>query len=140
MGGFTAVHLGDPVALRVVPPGGWSAGALGLLAAVIAFFAVLALALALAAGRLGGGLGGRDRRHGDAAGLRRRGRDRGAGAGGARRAAATPGVRSVRMVDLAEQEKLLEPWLGPDIPVESLPLPLLIEVATDRDALEPAAA
>ena len=49
----------------------------------------------------------------------------------------TPGVRSVRMVDLAEQEKLLEPWLGPDIPVESLPLPLLIEVATDRDRLNP---
>ena len=51
----------------------------------------------------------------------------------------TPGVRSVRMVDLAEQEKLLEPWLGPEIPMESLPLPLLIEVATDREALDAAA-
>ena len=38
--------LGDPIARRVVPPGGWSAGVLGLLAAVLAFFAVLALALA----------------------------------------------------------------------------------------------
>jgi cell division transport system permease protein len=50
----------------------------------------------------------------------------------------TPGVRAVRMVDMAEQERLLEPWLGPDVPVESLPLPLLIEVSTDRDALDPA--
>ena len=50
----------------------------------------------------------------------------------------TPGVRSVRMVDLAEQERLLEPWLGPEIPIESLPLPLMIEVATDRDALDAA--
>ena len=50
----------------------------------------------------------------------------------------TPGVRSVRMVDLAEQERLLEPWLGPDIPIESLPLPLLIEIETDRDQLNQA--
>ena len=45
---------------------GWSAGALGFLAAVLAFFAVLALALALAAGRLAaaweGEVGARRRR------------------------------------------------------------------------------
>ena len=47
----------------------------------------------------------------------------------------TPGVRSVRMIDVAEQERLLEPWLGPDVAADSLPLPLMIEVATDRARL-----
>lgn len=48
----------------------------------------------------------------------------------------SPGVRSVRVMDLAEQERLLEPWLGPDISIESLPLPLTIEVVVDRDAFD----
>ena len=50
----------------------------------------------------------------------------------------TPGVRSVRMVDLAEQERLLEPWLGPDVPIESLPVPLMVEVEIDRTILDQA--
>ena len=123
----------------MVPPGGWSAGALGLLAAVLAFFAVLALALTLAAGRLAAAWEGEA---GETATLQVFAGDEVIEEQA--RAALdvlrqTPGVRSVRMVDLAEQERLLEPWLGPEAPMESLPLPLLIEVATDRDALDTAA-
>ena len=90
--------------------------ALGFLAAVLAFFAVLALALALAAGRLAAAWGGEA---GETATLQVFAAED-AIEEQARAALdvlrQTPGVRSVRMVDLAEQEKLLEPWLGPEIP------------------------
>ena len=120
----------------MVPPAGWSAGALGFLAAVLAFFAVLALALTLAAGRLAAAWGGEA---GETATLQVFAAED-AIEEQARAALdvlrQTPGVRAVTMVDLAEQEKLLEPWLGREIPMASLPLPLLIEVATDREALD----
>ncbi len=136
MTGRMAWLLGDRVAARVVPPAGWSGATLGVLAAVLAFFAVLALALGLAAGRLAATWDGET---GETATLQVFAADD-AIEEQARAALAvlreTPGVRSVRMLDMAEQEKLLEPWLGPEIPMEGLPLPLLIEVETDRDALD----
>lgn len=120
---------------RVVPRGLHAGLSVGFLSAVMAFLAVLALALALAAGRLAHAW---ESEIADTSTLQILAGDDGIEEQA--RAAlnvlrTTPGVRSVRMMELAEQEKLLEPWLGPDIPVESLPLPLLIEVQTDRDAL-----
>jgi cell division transport system permease protein len=123
----------------VVPRATQPLGAVGLVATLLAFVAVLTLALAVAADRLAANwhdvldatatlqILAPDEEMEDQA-----------------RAALnvlreTPGVESVRVVDLAEQERLLAPWLGPDIPVESLPLPLLIEVTTDRAALDTAA-
>jgi cell division transport system permease protein len=127
---------GDPSAAGLLPPGGRAALPLGLAAATVGFFAVLVLALALAAGRLAATWEGEVA---DSATLQVIAP--GDQIEGQARAAlnvlrATPGVRSVRMVDLAEQERLLEPWLGPDIPLANLPLPLLIEVSTDRDELD----
>jgi cell division transport system permease protein len=46
--------------------------------------------------------------------------------------ATTPGVASARALTDDEQRKLLEPWFGPDLPVDALPLPRLIEVTEDR--------
>jgi cell division transport system permease protein len=43
----------------------------------------------------------------------------------------TPGIAEARLPD-AEVEKLLEPWFGPDVPVEALPVPRLIEVVRGR--------
>ncbi len=40
----------------------------------------------------------------------------------------TPGIASARVLEKAEQEALLEPWLGPGLPLDALPLPQLIEV------------
>lgn len=129
--------LRDGGADRVVPSGAQSALSVGFLAAVMAFFAALALALALAAGRLAATWEGEIA---DTATLQVFAADD-AMEEQARAALnvlrTTPGVRSVRVVDLAEQERLLEPWLGPEIPMESLPLPVLIEVATDRERLNP---
>jgi cell division transport system permease protein len=124
---------------RMVPRASQPLGTVALLAALIAFGAVLALGLAVAATRLAEGW---QDALADAATLQVFAPEDEIESQA--RAAldvlrATPGVRSVRMVDLSEQERLLAPWLGPDIPVESLPLPLLIEVEADRDALDEAA-
>lgn len=117
---------------RVVPPTGFTARLTLFTAAAMAFLAVFALALSMATGRLA---------------------DRWSEAL-ARSAticlsappdqmdmqlaavlnvlAETPGVASYRALDLAEMEALLGPWFGPDLPVDTLPLPRLVElVETD---------
>ena len=40
----------------------------------------------------------------------------------------TPGIRSARLLSRAEQRRLLEPWFGPELPLDDLPVPALIEV------------
>jgi cell division transport system permease protein len=42
--------------------------------------------------------------------------------------ATTPGIASFRALDDAETRALLEPWFGPGLPVEALPIPRLFEV------------
>ncbi|WP_164517254.1 cell division protein FtsX [Tabrizicola piscis] len=42
--------------------------------------------------------------------------------------AATPGIASFRAIDDAETRSLLEPWFGPGLPIEALPIPRLFEV------------
>jgi cell division transport system permease protein len=44
----------------------------------------------------------------------------------------TPGVARARALTDDENRALLEPWLGPDVPVESLPLPGLVEIVADE--------
>lgn len=118
----------DRQADRVVPPSGPTAWLTSFTAGAMAFLAVFALALSMSAGRLA---------------------DRWAGAL-ARTAtirisapadqmatqvrsvldllSTTPGIASARAMDDSEQRKLLEPWFGPDLPIEALSLPKLIEV------------
>jgi cell division transport system permease protein len=42
--------------------------------------------------------------------------------------ATTPGIASHRLIDEAETRALLEPWFGPGLPVEALPIPRLFEL------------
>jgi cell division transport system permease protein len=123
---------GDPRTSRIVPPG---PTAPAFLSAALAFLAVLALALALAAGRLAEDWSGD---LADTATLQIFAPET-AMEEQARAALdvlrSTPGVRAVRMIDVAEQERLLEPWLGAGA-ADGLPLPLMIEVATDRARLD----
>jgi cell division transport system permease protein len=42
--------------------------------------------------------------------------------------ATTPGIASARALSDDEARALLEPWFGPDLPLEALPIPRLIEV------------
>ena len=116
---------------RVVPPSGPSAWLTTLTSAAMAFLAVFALALALASGRLADrwteGLANSatirisapadqmDRQTQAVLDL----------------LATTPGVASARAMTDEEQRRLLEPWFGPDLPLDALPIPRLIEVTQE---------
>ena len=115
----------------VVPPSGHTAWLTLFTAGAMTFLAVFALALALASGRLAERWAGAlertatvrlsapedqiDRQVKAVLDL----------------LSTTPGISSARALDLDEQRKLLEPWFGPDLPVQALPLPRLIEVVED---------
>ncbi len=128
MGRVMALLAGTTRADRVVPPSGYTATLTALTAAAMAFLAVFAMALALATGRLA------DRWSGalaKAATVRIS-----APADQLDRQTAhvlevlgqTPGIEFARAMTADETRALLEPWLGPDLPIESLPIPALIEI------------
>jgi cell division transport system permease protein len=48
----------------------------------------------------------------------------------------TPGVAKVRRLSRAEEEALLSPWLGPDLPLDALPMPALIEVVAGPEGID----
>ncbi|MFA9231896.1 MAG: cell division protein FtsX [Microgenomates group bacterium] len=121
---------------RVVPPSGHTAWLTSFTAGAMAFLAVFALALSLASGRLA-------TRWSEAL-------DRTATI---RLSAppeqmdvqtqavlavlkSTPGIASAKALSDDEQRALLEPWFGPDLPVETLPMPRLIEVSEDADGYD----
>lgn len=121
---------------RVVPPSGFTVRLTLFSAAAMAFLAVFALALSLASSRLAD-------RWGDA--LARSSTLRISAPADqmeAQTAAAlrvlqtTPGVAEARALSQDEQRALLEPWFGPDLPVETLPIPQLIEVVEDSDGYD----
>ncbi|MGC2413221.1 MAG: hypothetical protein WA459_11070 [Stellaceae bacterium] len=43
----------------------------------------------------------------------------------------TPGIQSVHLLEPAETARLLEPWLGPAVPLDELPVPRLIDLRID---------
>nr|WP_303626457.1 FtsX-like permease family protein [Roseovarius sp. M141] len=129
---------GNPGADRVVPPTGFTAWLTLFAAGAMAFLAVFALALSLATGRLAD-------RWGDA--LARSSTLRISAPEGqmvAQTEAAlkvlqtTPGITTARALDGDEQRALLEPWFGPDLPIDSLPIPQLIEIIESGDGYDSA--
>jgi cell division transport system permease protein len=119
------------LAEQVVPPSGATAWLTILTAAAMAFLAVFALALALASGRLA-------QRWTE--GLAKSATIRISAPADQMDSqtqavldllATTPGIASARALTDAEQRKLLEPWFGPDLPLDSLPIPRLVEVIED---------
>jgi cell division transport system permease protein len=46
----------------------------------------------------------------------------------------TPGITGARLLDPAETKRLLEPWLGPSVPLDQLPLPRLVDLRIDPNA------
>ncbi len=128
IGRFGAILTGDRQADRVVPPTGYTANLTAFTAAAMAFLSVFALALSLATDRLA------DRWSQE---LAQTSTVRISAPEGqlSRQAEAvmriletTPGVKSARMMTNDEQLKLLEPWFGPGLPLDTLPIPRLIEV------------
>jgi cell division transport system permease protein len=127
---------GDHNSKQVVPPSGFTANLTLFTSAAMAFLAVFALALSLATGRLA------DRW---ASELARSSTVRISAPAGQLEAQTravvevlrtTPGVANARVLSEDEQKKLLEPWFGPDLPVDSLPIPQLIEVVENSDGYD----
>lgn len=113
---------------RIVPPSGYTAQLTVLTSAAMAFLAVFALTLSLATGRLA------DRWAGELAQSSTVRISAPAEQIDAQTQAAlavletTPGVRVARALSAKEQRALLEPWFGPSLSLDSLPLPVLIDV------------
>ncbi len=133
---FIDLLAGDAQADKVVPPTGFTASLTLFSAAAMAFLAVFALALSLATGRLA------DRWGDELARSSTLRISAPADQMTAQTEAAlnvletTKGVASARALDKDEQRALLEPWFGPDLPVESLPIPQLIEVIEDNEGFD----
>jgi cell division transport system permease protein len=128
--------LGDPHADRAVPPTGITARLTVFVAAVMAFLAVLTLAISLTTGRVAKVWAQElaqsatlrlpvDPQTADALLLE-----------ALDVLETTPGVTSARALSVQEQQALLEPWFGPDLPLETLPIPQLIEIITDSDTYD----
>jgi cell division transport system permease protein len=122
---------GDPQADRAVPPTGFTARLTLFTAGAMAFLAVFAMALSFATGRLA------DRWSSELARTSTLRISAPADQADAQVRAAlavletTPGVAAARALTPDEQRALLEPWFGPDLPVEDLPIPQLIEIIED---------
>jgi cell division transport system permease protein len=122
------LNIDKAVQDRIVPPSGYTAQLTVLTSAAMAFLAVFALTLSLATGRLADRWGDELARSSTvriSAPLSQ--------VDAQTKAAlavltTTPGVQDARALSMDEQRALLEPWFGPSLPIESLPLPVLIEV------------
>ena len=121
----------------VVPPSGHTAWLTTLTSAAMAFLAVFALALSLATDRLATRW---------SAELARTATVRISAPVGqipAQVAAVlsiletTPGIQAARALPDTETRNLLEPWFGPDLPVETLPIPALVEIIETEQGFDP---
>ncbi|MFZ3581380.1 cell division protein FtsX [Loktanella sp. DJP18] len=131
-----ALLVGDPQADRAVPPTGFTARLTVFAAAAMAFLAVFAIALSLATGRLA------DRWSAELARTATLRISAPVDQAAAQVRAAltvleqTPGVASARQLTDDEERALLEPWFGPDLPLDTLPIPQLIEIVETADGYD----
>lgn len=135
MKAFFDLLIGDPQADRVVPPTGMTARLTVFVAGSMAFLAVFAVALSLTAGRVA------DRWANELAQAATLRLPVDAPEADVQLALEvlrqTPGVQSAKVLSPADQLDLLTPWLGPDLPLDVLPIPQLIEVVADDDGYDP---
>ncbi len=128
--------VGDAQADRTVPPTGFTARLTVFTAGAMAFLAVFALALSLATGRLA------DRWSAELARTSTLRISAPADQADAQLRAAvnvletTPGIASARALTNDEQQALLEPWFGPGLPLDTLPIPQLIEIIEQDDGYD----
>ncbi len=128
----------DSRADRVVPPTGYTAHLTLFVSGAMAFLTVFALALSLASGRIA------DRWATELAGAATLRINAPAEQLAAQTKAAltvlsqTPGVASARALTTEEQAALLSPWFGPDLPLDTLPIPQLIEIVEGEPGLDAA--
>ncbi|MBE9639067.1 cell division protein FtsX [Salipiger mangrovisoli] len=133
LGAFTGSDTG---ADRVVPPTGFTASLTLFAAGAMAFLAVFALALSLAAGRLATSWGEELARASTLRISAPAGQQAQQTEAALRLLAQTPGVASARALSEDEQQALLEPWFGPDLPLADLPVPQLIEIIEEGEGFD----
>ncbi len=118
---------------RIVPPTGFTAHLTLFSAGAMAFLAVFALALALATGRLAerwsSELAQSVTIRVSAPSVEQQARTQAA----LQILGTTPGVGKYRQLPPDEVAALLTPWFGPDMPVDALPVPALIDVPIAGD-------
>ncbi|MEM7241302.1 MAG: FtsX-like permease family protein [Pseudomonadota bacterium] len=129
---FSSVFSGDRQSDQIVPPSGLTARLTGFTAAAMAFLCVFALALSLATGRLAERWSTELSKTStirisapetqlatqtDAV---------------LRILKTTPGIASARLMSEEEQRQLLAPWFGPDLPLETLPIPNIVEIVEEE--------
>lgn len=121
---------------RIVPPTGFTAQLTVFSAGAMAFLAVFALALALATGRLA------DRWSSELAQSVTVRVSAPVSEQEARTQSAmqilqtTPGIGQPRLLPDEEVAELLAPWFGPDMPVDALPVPALIDVPVNDSSFD----
>ena len=125
-----------PRADRVVPPSGHTARLTIFTAAAMAFLAVFALALSLATGRLAERWASELARTATVRVSAPQGQVETQLRAALEVLRTTPGVASARVLDEAEERALLEPWFGPDLPLDTLPIPKLIEVIEGEPGID----
>ena len=133
---FQSIASGDAQADRVVPPTGFTAWLTLFSAGAMAFLAVFAMALALATDRLADRWGEELARSSTLRISAPQGQIQAQTEAALRVLETTPGIASARALSDDEQRTLLEPWFGPDLPVERLPIPRLIEIIEDGDGFD----
>ncbi|MCX7301193.1 MAG: cell division protein FtsX [Rhodobacterales bacterium] len=136
LGFLLSLLAGDPQADRAVPPTGFTARLTVFTSGAMALLAVFALAFSLATERMA------DRWAAELARTSTLRISAPQDQVGAQTAAAvrlletTPGIASARALTPEEQQALLEPWFGPDLPIASLPIPQLIEIIEEGDGFD----
>lgn len=130
----TATRLGE--ADGIVPPTGFTAWLTVFSAAAMAFLAVFALSLSLAAGRLADRW---DAALDQSLTVRISAPDDKVETEVAATLAVlgqTPGVESARRLDPGERMALIAPWLGAELPLDTVPLPELIDVTEGGEGID----
>ncbi|GAA6188037.1 cell division protein FtsX [Litorivita sp. NS0012-18] len=131
-----AFAAGDRQADRVVPPTGFTARLTLFASGAMAFLAVFALALSLATGRLADRWGEELTRSSTLRISAPADQIAAQTEAALRVLQTTPGVASARPLSGDEQRALLEPWFGPDMPVDQLPIPQLIDVVETAEGYD----
>lgn len=121
---------------RIVPPTGFTANLTVIAAAAMAFLAVFALALSLAAGRLADRWSSQLAQSATVRIAAPPTRIEAETEAALTVLQTTPGIASARVLSVEEERALLAPWFGPDLPLDTLPVPRLIEVVEDGAGLD----
>lgn len=131
-----ALVAGDRHADRVVPPTGFTAQLTLFVSGAMAFLAVFALALSLASSRLADRWGDELARTATIRIVAPEDQRAIQTTAALQVLSTTPGIANARALTDEEQQALLAPWFGQDLPLDTLPVPRLIEIEATHDGFD----